>query len=132
MRVFPMPTQCPVPGCNGRLHVTGLVCSDCRSEVRGEFQPNEFALLPPEHLEFLRLYIKVRGNLKEVERILGLSYPTIRARFEGLLRVLGYEYQDAPETGSSPEEKEAILAALEKGQISAAEAAERLRALKKR
>ncbi len=132
MNVFPMPTQCPVQGCNGRLHVTGLVCSECRTEIKGEFQPNEFALLPPEHLEFLRLYIKVRGNLKEVERILGLSYPTIRARFEGLLRVLGYEYQDAPETGPSPEEKEAILAALEKGQINAAEAAERLRALKKR
>ncbi|WP_337867286.1 DUF2089 domain-containing protein [Meiothermus sp.] len=132
MRVFPMPTQCPVQGCNGRLNVTGLVCSECRTEIRGEFQPNEFALLPPEHLEFLRLYIKVRGNLKEVERILGLSYPTIRARFETLLKVLGYEYQDIPETGPSPEEKEAILAALEKGQISAAQAAEQLRALKKR
>ncbi|GEM82984.1 DUF2089 domain-containing protein [Meiothermus hypogaeus] len=130
MRVFPMPTQCPVEGCNGRLHVTELVCPDCRTEIRGEFRPNEFALLPPEHLEFLRLYVKVRGNLKEVERILGLSYPTIRARFEALLRVLGYEYQEMPE-GPNPEEKEAILAALEKGQISAAEAAERLRALKK-
>jgi hypothetical protein len=87
--------------------------------------------LPPEHLEFLRLYIKVRGNLKEVERILGLSYPTIRARFEALLRVLGYEYQEMPE-GPSPQEKEAILAALEQGQISAAEAAEQLKALRKR
>ena len=38
-------------------HVTGLVCPTCRTEVRGEFQTNEFALLPPEHLEFLRLYI---------------------------------------------------------------------------
>ncbi len=131
MRSFPMPTQCPVEGCQGHLHVTGLVCPECRSEIRGEFQPNEFALLPPEHLEFLRLYIKVRGNLKEVERILGLSYPTIRARFEALLRVLGYEYQEVPE-GPSPQEKEAILDALEKGQISAAEASERLRALKKR
>jgi hypothetical protein len=126
-----MPTQCPVQGCNGRLNVTGLVCSDCRTEIRGEFQPNEFALLPPEHLEFLRLYIKVRGNLKEVERILRLSYPTIRARFEALLRVLGYEYQEMPE-GPSPQEKEAILAALEQGQISAAEAAEQLKALRKR
>lgn len=131
MRPFPMPTQCPVEGCQGHLHVTGLVCPECRTEIRGEFQPNEFALLPPEHLEFLRLYIKVRGNLKEVERILGLSYPTIRARFEALLRVLGYEYQEVPE-GPSPQEKEAILDALEKGQISAAEAAEQLRALKRR
>lgn len=132
MRVFPLPTQCPVPGCNGRLNVTGLVCVDCRSEIRGEFQPNEFALLPPEHLEFLRLYIKVRGNLKEVERVLGLSYPTIRARFETLLKVLGYEHQDIPEADPSAEEKEAILSALEKGQIGAAEAAEQLRTLKRR
>jgi hypothetical protein len=131
MKVFPMPTQCPVDGCQGRLRVTALLCLVCRSEIRGEFQPNEFALLPPEHLEFLRLYIKVRGNLKEVERILGLSYPTIRARFEALLRVLGYEYQEMPE-GPSPQEKEAILAALEQGQISAAEAAEQLKALRKR
>ncbi|GIW24175.1 DUF2089 domain-containing protein [Meiothermus sp.] len=130
MNVFPMPTECPVQGCNGRLHVTGLVCSACRTEVKGEFQPNEFALLPPEHLEFLRLYIKVRGNLKEVERILGLSYPTVRARFESLLRVLGYE--EEVDQSPSTEEKEAILSALEKGQLSAAEAAERLRALKKR
>lgn len=131
MRVFSLPTQCPVPGCKGRLKVTGLVCADCRAEIRGSFQPNEFALLPPEHLEFLRLYIKVRGNLKEVERILGLSYPTVRARFETLLKVLGYEHQDVPEPGPAPE-KEAILAALEKGQIGAAEAAEQLRALKRR
>ncbi|WP_027881554.1 DUF2089 domain-containing protein [Meiothermus rufus] len=128
MRTLPMPTLCPVQGCGGRLNVHSLVCTHCRTEIRGEFQPNEFALLPPEHLEFLRLYIKVRGNLKEVERVLGLSYPTVRARFEALLRVLGYEYQEEP----SPEEKEAILSALEQGQISAAEAAERLRSLKKR
>jgi len=131
MKVFPMPTQCPVDGCQGRLRVTALLCPACRSEIRGEFQPNEFALLPPEHLEFLRLYIKVRGNLKEVERILGLSYPTIRARFEALLKVLGYEHQEMPE-GPSPQEKEAILTALEQGQISAAEAAEQLKALRKR
>ncbi|MGK0617446.1 DUF2089 domain-containing protein [Meiothermus cerbereus] len=131
MSVFPMPTQCPVEGCHGRLRVTTLFCPACHSEIRGEFQPNEFALLPPEHLEFLRLYIKVRGNLKEVERILGLSYPTIRARFEALLKVLGYEYQEMPE-GPSPQEKEAILAALEQGQISAVEAAEQLKALRKR
>jgi hypothetical protein len=103
-----------------------LKCPGCHTEVKGAFQPNEFALLTPEHLEFLRLYLKVRGNLKEVERILGLSYPTVRARLEGLLRALGYE--EEPQV----EEKEEILSALEKGQISAAEAAERLRVLRKR
>lgn len=133
MRVYPMPTQCPVPGCNGRLHVTGLVCEECRSEIKGEFQPNEFALLPPEHLEFMRLYIKTRGNLRKVGAILGVSYPTVIARFNSMLRTLGYEdAEEEPEIAApSPEEKDSVLAALERGEIAAAEAAEKLRALKK-
>ena len=49
---------------------------------------NEFALLPKEHLDFLRLFVKTRGNLKEVERILGVSYPTVRARLDALLKAL--------------------------------------------
>ena len=130
MRIFPMPTQCPVQGCGGRLHVTGLVCSDCRTEIKGEFQPNEFAVLPPEHLEFLRLYIKVRGNLKEVERILGLSYPTIRARFESMLQVLGYENAEVPEPPNL-REKDAILSALERGEMTPSEAAVALKELRK-
>ncbi|WP_287416240.1 DUF2089 family protein, partial [Oceanithermus sp.] len=76
----------------------------------------------------LRLFVKTRGNLKEMERILGVSYPTVRARFETLLRVLGYE----EEAGSDvPVERARVLEQLEKGEISADEAAELLRALKK-
>lgn len=133
MRVYPMPTQCPVPGCSGRLNVTGLVCEECRSEIRGEFQPNEFALLPAEHLEFMRLYIKTRGNLRKVGSILGVSYPTVIARFNSMLRTLGYEdAEEEPEVAlPSAEEKDSVLAALERGEIAAAEAAEKLRALKK-
>jgi len=132
MAIYPVPTQCPA--CHSPLRVSALVCSNpqCRTEVRGEFQPNEFAQLPAEQLEFLRLFVKVRGNLKEVERILGLSYPTVRARFEGLLKTLGYEYEEVPPHGPSLEEKQQILSLLEKGEISAAEAAERLRALRRR
>lgn len=132
MKVYPMPTRCPVPGCNGRLNVTGLVCEDCRSEIKGEFQPNEFALLPPEHLEFMRLYIKTRGNLKKVSSILDISYPTVISRFNLMLQVLGYE--DLEEESEPPlaEGKNAVLTALERGEINPTEAAEQLRALKKR
>ena len=58
---------------------------------------NEFALLPKEHLDFLRLFVKTRGNLKEVERILGVSYPTVRARLDALLKALGYEEDEGKE-----------------------------------
>ena len=94
-----MPTECPVTG--GPLLVTRLECEESGVKIEGRFEPNEFAVLPQENLDFLRLYVKVRGNLKEVERILGVSYPTVRLRLEKLLLALGYE------VGSDPAEERA-------------------------
>ncbi len=120
--ILDLPTQ--FAGSNETPLVTKLVFPESGVQIEGTFRLNEFALLAPEQLEFLRLYIKVRGNLKEVERILGLSYPTIRARFDGLLRALGYE----PELEGN-EARESILRALEKGEIEPSEAAEKLKKL---
>ncbi|HNQ98748.1 MAG TPA: DUF2089 domain-containing protein, partial [Trueperaceae bacterium] len=92
--------------------------------IEGRFTPNEFALLSPDHLEFLRIFVKVRGNLKEVERVLGLSYPTVRLRFEKLLLALDYEASE-----DVVEERSSILDRLEAGEIDADEAAKRLNAL---
>ncbi len=122
-----MPTRCPVTG--GPLEVTRLECPESGVTIEGRFTPNEFALLSAEHLEFLRLFLRVRGNLKEVERILGVSYPTVRVRFDGMLRSLGYE--SPPETQEVREERTDILGLLERGEVTAAEAAKRLRALKR-
>ena len=121
-----MPHECPI--CHERLDVVALSCPSCQTRIEGRFVVNEFAALPPEQLEVLRLFVKTRGNLKEMERILGVSYPTVRARFETLLRSLGYE----DEQSDVAEERALVLQQLEKGEISADEAAELLRALKKR
>jgi len=119
-----MPTRCPVTG--EPLEVTRLECPASGVTIEGRFQPNEFALLSPEHLDFMRLFIKARGNLKEVERALGVSYPTVRLRLENMLRALGYETQEIRN------EREEVVALLEKGEIGAEEAAKRLKALKGR
>jgi len=121
-----MPHECPI--CHERLEVTALSCPSCKTRIEGQFAVNEFSALPPEQLEILRLFVKTRGNLKEMERILGVSYPTVRARFETLLRSLGYE----DEHSDVAEERALVLQQLENGEISADEAAELLRALKKR
>jgi hypothetical protein len=121
----PMPTRCPVTG--EPLEVLALEGPTSGVRIEGRFQPNEFALLPAEQLDFLRLFVKTRGNLKEIERIVGLSYPTIRLRFDGLLKTLGYEPLE-----DTADERGEVLAALERGDISAEEAATRLRALKRR
>jgi hypothetical protein len=117
-----MPTECPVTG--APLEVTRLECPTSGVVIEGRFEPNEFALLPKEHLDFMRLFIKVRGNLKEIERVMGLSYPTIRSRFDGLLKSLGYEATTDP-----GDERTEIIDRLEKGEISAEEATKRLKDL---
>jgi len=119
---YPMPTECPVTG--APLEVTRLECPTSGVVIEGRFEPNEFALLSTEHLDFMRLFVKVRGNLKEIERVMGLSYPTIRSRFDGLLKSLGYEA-----TIDSGDERTEIIDRLEKGEISAEEATKRLQAL---
>ncbi len=124
---LPMPTRCPVTG--DPMEVTRLECPTSGVAIEGRFTPNEFAMLSPENLEFMRLFLRVRGNLKEVERILGVSYPTVRSRFDGLLRSLGYE--SPPEAQEVRGERTDILGLLERGEIGAEEAAKRLRALKR-
>ena len=114
------PLPIPFPGVKEAPVVIELRFPNADVTVRGEFQLNEFATLNSESLEFLRLYVKVRGNLKEVERILGVSYPTVRARFDILLRAIGYE-PDAPDP------RDETIALLERGQISPEEAVKRLK-----
>jgi len=122
----PMPTRCPVTG--EPLEVTRLRGPRSGVVIEGNFLPNEFALLDRESLDYLRLFVKVRGNLKEVERMLGVSYPTVRSRFEQLLRALGYEADTVHEPGESRAD---VLGRLERGEITAEEATRALKALQR-
>lgn len=124
---LPMPTRCPVTG--EPLEVTRLECPTSGVTIEGRFTPNEFAMMSPENLEFMRLFMRVRGNLKEVERILGVSYPTVRGRFDTLVRSLGYE--SVPETQEVRTTRADVLGMLERGELTAEEAAVRLRALRR-
>ncbi|GBF05796.1 hypothetical protein DAERI_060056 [Deinococcus aerius] len=117
---MPRPLPLPFPDETEAPLVTELRFPTSGVTVRGVFELNEFATLSPENLDFLRLYIRVRGNLKEVERVLGISYPTVRARFDTLLRAIGYE----PELADPQAE---VLERLERGEITPDEAARKLR-----
>lgn len=115
---------CPV--CGGQMHVTHLKCGACGSELSGSFVGHEFARLPEDKLEFLRVFLSCRGNLKEVEAALSLSYPTVRGRLDQLIAALGLPprgAQEAPPAASRVD----VLEALERGELSLDEAERRLR-----
>lgn len=81
------PDACPV--CGEHLAVTRLGCGACGTELAGIFQQCEFCALSDSEIELLRVFLSSRGNLREVERFLGVSYPTARLRYADLLRKLG-------------------------------------------
>ena len=113
------PTSCPV--CNHRLAVTRLSCPACETELSGGFAACEFCVLTDEDREVLRVFLASRGNMKDLERHLGVSYPTARARFDGLLAKLGIEKAAAP----APSRVE-LMEQVARGEIDIDEALRRL------
>src|SRR5688500_13763997 len=91
-------TECPI--CDQPLEGTELDCRACATPLRGPFPPSGFpvCVLPAEHLSFLETFLRCRGNMRDVERSLGVSYPTVRARLDALLDSLGYNAPPSPET----------------------------------
>ncbi len=80
-------STCPV--CQAELAVTRLNCRSCGTSIEGEFSVGRFARLSREQLALLESFLRSRGNLRELERELGVSYPTVRARVDALVRALG-------------------------------------------
>ena len=81
------PAACPV--CSADLLVTRLSCTACGTELTGSFTPCSFCALDADGRALLELFLLSRGNMKEVERRLGVSYPTARARVDALIDGLG-------------------------------------------
>jgi hypothetical protein len=97
-----------------------LGCPECDTELSGVFEACEFCSLDADDRSMLRVFLRSRGNMKQLERHLGVSYPTVRARFDKLLDRLGLESDD------EPAERIGLLEALSKGEIDVTEALERL------
>jgi hypothetical protein len=134
-------STCPV--CASELVVTRLRCGECGTTIEGEFSVGRFGSLSREQLQLLDSFLRSRGNLRDMERELGISYPTVRARVEALVRALGFGPRDeadpptAAETAAtaaaSAEEvataRRDVLERLSRHELSAEAAAEAIRTL---
>ena len=127
---YKAPGKCPV--CGEKLSITKLGCPKCSTAIEGDFQPCEFCRLPEEDLEFVKVFIKCRGNIKDVEKELGISYPTVRGKLDAVIRGLGYEVsskESIKENEDKTTARNEILDQLSKGEISPKEATERIKNL---
>lgn len=121
-----LPGSCPF--CGGAIAVTAFTCCKCEAEVRGQFAPNKLAALDGSQAEFALAFIRNRGNIKELERELGISYPTVRARLDDVIRAMGFRVkEDAAAADEARARRTDVLAAVESGEMTAAEAAEALK-----
>lgn len=106
---------CPV--CESQLYVTRLHCNTCGTTIEGEFNVGRFANLERDQLLLLEAFLRSRGNLRELERELGVSYPTVRNRVEGLLRALslsdGSPLPTTPPQASDGEARPAAVAGVD-------------------
>lgn len=108
--------KCPV--CGEELEVTRLSCNHCYTNIEGSFSVCKFCKLSNEQKSFLEAFIKNRGNIKEIEKDLGISYPTVRNKLEDVIQALGYN----PKYTETKINKKEVLERLSEGEISSEEA----------
>jgi hypothetical protein len=127
-------TDCPV--CDAPLQVTELSCSRCVTRVNGLFPPAPLARLSAEHQRFIETFVRCRGIIRDVERALGISYPTVRARLDATVLALESvvakeRVASQPEPAGSGREtrKREILRQVEEGDLEPVDAAALLRSL---
>ncbi|MFL5731614.1 MAG: DUF2089 domain-containing protein [Chloroflexia bacterium] len=89
----PMPGLCPV--CRNTLAVTRMQCGQCGTGIDGLFGIGRLQALTPEQVQFVEIFIKNRGKIKDVERELDISYPTVVARLNEVVSAMGYEVNES-------------------------------------
>ena len=113
--------KCPV--CQSKLKVVKLHCDHCKTSIEGSFELDKFSYLSKEEKLFIEIFIKNRGNIKEIEKDLGISYPTVRRNLDQVISALGYSVKPSEEEVSKKE----ILEKLSKGEITSDEALKKLK-----
>ncbi|HEX7103938.1 MAG TPA: DUF2089 domain-containing protein [Nitrolancea sp.] len=129
--MYKAPSHCPT--CGHVLDIRELNCQECDTTIRGHWSLGVFARLTADQQTFLRLFVRSRGNLSEVERSLGVSYPTVRAKLEEVIEALQDEPAPAPMTDAPREEtRDDILQAIAAGRLGVEDGLARLRAAEAR
>lgn len=117
-------SKCPACG-NNHFAISRLVCTSCGTAVEGRFSVSRLATLSDDNIAFVETFLACRGNIKEVERELGISYPTVRSRLDRVVAQLGLADEAVVRKNRTE-----ILEALDRNEMSPEEAVGALKALR--
>lgn len=121
--VYKAITVCPV--CQGKLKIKKLQCTSCRTTIENDFSFSKFQYLSEEQMQFIEIFIKCRGSIKDVEKQMGISYPTVRAKLDEVIASIGGK--DLSKEISKSESTSDVIKALENGEVSPDEAVKMLK-----
>ena len=111
------------PCCSAKMEIECLRCTSCDVTIQGHIPIPRLARLSAEDREFVELFVRSSGSLKAVAGKLGISYPTVRNRLDGVIQSLQQEEE------AERDARKQILDAIEQGQMSVDEAITQLRDL---
>ncbi len=105
------------PYCGGDFLIKEVECQGCKTLIKSNFRINRFHMFKPEDLYFIEVFLKNEGNIKLMEKDLGVSYPTVKSRLKNIIKILGYKTKN-----DNSENRLKILNALSDGEINVKEA----------
>ena len=111
-----LPAGCPL--CGETIEVTQIRCTGCGSEIKGSFRAEGMSTLPPEYQKFIAVFLRHRGNIKAVEKELGISYPTINKMLDSINTMLDATVP----LKEKPLTRKEILDSIERGEMSVKDA----------
>ncbi|WP_010293323.1 DUF2089 domain-containing protein [Clostridium senegalense] len=119
-------SKCPI--CNHSLKIVKLKCNKCNTVIENEFSFSKFESLSKDQLKFIEIFLKCRGSIKDVEKKLGVSYPTVRGKLDDVINALDLNTSfPEDEAYNKTSNNNEILDMLENGKITAEEAMNLLR-----
>lgn len=113
--------ECPY--CKNNVKISKVHCHKCGISFEGEFYTTPIMGLSEDEQSFVELFVLSSGSLKEMARILDVTYPTVRTKLDHIIENLKIEMKNKDEF------KEEILNRVEMGKLSAEKAAEILKNL---
>ena len=119
------------PSCHGHLEARILECTSCGIRVEGTFARSEFDQLDENEMHFLRIFVHSEGKIREIEKALGVSYPTVKARLANLKEKLGLVSTSSDDKAEASPDSIAssaadVIAALDRGDITPEDAIRKL------